>query len=107
MVEFIFKIGILIALVLALFAIIMTIPAFAALVTTATGTTDATVGAINNGFGLIAQYTRPFMALLNIMIGSSGRVALSALIIWLMVKPIAFKILAPLELALEKLIEKS
>lgn len=107
MVEFLFKIGILIALVLALFAIVMTIPAFAALFTTATGSTAATVSAINTGFGLIASYTRPFMALLNIMIGNSGRVALTALIVWLMVKPIAFKILAPLELALEKLIEKS
>ena len=107
MVETIFKIGILVSLLLALFAIVTTIPAFAALITTATGSTDQTVSAINTGFSLLAQYTRPFVALLNIMIGSTGRVALSALIIWLMVKPIAFKIIAPLELALEKLIEKS
>lgn len=107
MIQFVFKIGLLATLVLALFAVLLTIPAFVSLFTTATGSTEATVGAINTGFGLIASYTRPFVALLNIMIGSSGRVALMSLIVWLMVKPIAFKILAPLELALEKLIEKS
>ena len=107
MIEFLFKLAVLLSIVMALFAILMTFPSFIGILGAGLLDGAAVSSNITSGFELIAQYTRPFMGLMNLMIGSSGRIALTSLIIWLLAKPIVYKIMAPLELAIEKLVEKS
>lgn len=107
MVEFIFKIGILITIGFAILAAVSTIPAFAALVTTTTGTQATLMNSIGGITSFMQSYVTPFIGALNLIIPSAVRNALTALIVWKLIKPLAFKILAPLEGALEKLIEKA
>lgn len=107
MIEFLFKAGVLITIVLALLAAVLAIPAFASLITTVTGQTTSLVNAINSFSSILMQYVTPFIGALNLIIPSPVKAALAALIVWRITKPIAFKILAPLEAALEKLIEKA
>lgn len=107
MIEFIFKVGILITIAFALLAAVSTIPAFAALITTVTGSTDSLIAAINGFTTFLMQYVTPFIGALNLIIPAAVKNAFVALVVWKMIKPLAFKILAPLEQALEKLIEKA
>lgn len=107
MIEFIFKVGILVTIVLALIAAVTAIPAFASLITTTTGQTESLVSSINGFASILMQYVTPFIGALNLIIPTSVKTALAALIVWKLTKPIALKILAPLEAALEKIIEKA
>lgn len=107
MIEFLFKLTIMGTLLLSLFAILFTIPSFMGILGAAFGNGGELSGNITNGFAVIADYTRPWVGLMNLMIGPNGRIALTSLILWRISKPIVYKVMGPLELAIEKLVEKS
>lgn len=107
MIEFLFKLTIMGTLLLSLFAILFTIPSFIGLIGVAFSDYGSVSSNITNGFAVISGYTRPWLGLLNLMIGESGRTALTSLILWRISKPIVYKVMGPLELAIEKLVEKS
>lgn len=114
MIEFLVKLGVLVTITLAIIAVVLSIPAFGGLVTyiladygNANAVADGLLGGINALAEIMRQYVTPFMALVNNVIPANMKYALTALLVWKMVKPLAFRVLAPLEQALEKLITKA
>lgn len=114
MIEFAFKLGTLVTITLAILALLLAIPAFMGLVTyilpdfgNGAETQQGLIDGMNQLAAIMQQYVTPFIALINNVLPSSVKAALGALIVWKMTKPMAFRVLAPLEQALEKLITKS
>jgi len=66
---------------------ILAIPEAVAVLTTATGSTDEAVDALQSFRTLLSNYVAPFIGLLNNVLLPSTKAALVTLIIWLILKP--------------------
>lgn len=107
MIELLFKIGIIAACIVAVMAALTAIPSVAALISVATDSTDLVVTNINGFVNTISQYARPFIALLNRILTVEIKNILGALIIWLMIKPFAYKIIDLTSGLARKIIERT
>lgn len=114
MVEFIVKLGTLMAITFAILSLAMSIPAIAGLATyilpdygNSADMQEGMIQGMNQLAAIMQQYVTPFIALINNVLPVNVKSALGALIVWKMTKPLAFRVLAPLEQALEKLITKA
>lgn len=113
MIEFVVKLGTLVTITLAILAVILSIPSFMGMVTYilpdyyGTQMEEGLIGGMNQLAAVMQQYVTPFVALINNVLPANVKTALGALIVWKMTKPMAFRVLAPLEQALEKLITKA
>lgn len=107
MVEFLFKIGIIAACIVAVLAAITAIPSVAALISVATDSTDLIVTNINGFVNTISQYARPFVALMNRILSVEIKNILVSLIIWFMIKPLVYKIVDLTSGLARKIVEKT
>lgn len=106
MIELLFKIGIIAACIVAVLAALTAIPSVAALISVVTDSTDLIVTNINGFVNTMAQYTQPFNALLNRILSVQIKNILVSLIIWLMIKPLVYKMIDLTTGLARKLIEK-
>lgn len=107
MIELLFKIGIIAACIVAVLAALTAIPSVAALISVVTDSTELIVTNINGFIYTISQYTNPFNALLNRILTIQIKNILVSLIVWLMIKPLVFKMIDLTTGLARKIIEKT
>lgn len=93
MIQTLFKLGVFITSILIVVTVVLTIPEFAAVVTTATGSTAQVASAGVSLGDLISTYITPWIGLLNRILPASVKAALMTLISWLILKPICNRLI--------------
>lgn len=106
MIELIFGLGVYIATVAAVFAVIQTIPSVVTLLSVMTNSTDQVVSSITDLIGVIEEYAAPWVGLLNMLLPQSVKTALLALIVWRLVRPIGLNMIEMTTGASRKILEK-
>lgn len=107
MIELLFKIGIIAACIVAVLAALTAIPSVAALISVVTDSTDLIVNNINGFIDTISQYSQPFNGLMNRILTVQIKNILVSLIVWLLIKPLVYKMLDITTGLARKIVEKT
>lgn len=106
MIELLFGLGVYAATVIAIFAVIQTIPSVVTLLSVMTNSTDQVVSSITDLIGVIEEYAAPWVGLLNMLLPQSVKTALLALVVWRLVRPIGLNMIEMTTGASRKILEK-